>query len=264
MCGRFTQTMPGPELAAMFQVTTPFAVTFGAIGAAAAGPLFSSADASSEHPSETGDAVGRFILQPRYNVAPTQRVAIVRQGEAGARFIAPLRWGLVPFWAKDLGFGNRAINARLEGIEDKPAFRSAWRKRRCLIPISGFYEWKTEGKRKRPFLISPADGRPAAFAGLWERWGREGEAVDSFTIVTTAANSFMSAIHDRMPVFLREQVWSAWLDPARTDAADPFRVIEESPPPILRMVEVSSLVGNPRNESPDCIKPLAERNSPPA
>jgi putative SOS response-associated peptidase YedK len=133
-------------------------------------------------------------LTPRYNIAPTQQVLAVRQ-EDGKRAACRLRWGLVPFWADDLKIGYKLINARADGIATKPSFRDALKKRRCLIPVTGFYEWRTEGKAKMPFHIHRADGRPFVFAGLWERWTKGETPVESCTIVTTDANEFMAPLH---------------------------------------------------------------------
>jgi len=162
-------------------------------------------------------------LAPRYNIAPTQAAPAVRQRRepAGERTIQLLRWGLVPSWAKDLTIGARLINARAESLAEKPSFRSAFRKRRCLVPADGFYEWRAEGKRKQPYLIARRDEAPFAFAGLWERWtpkekGTGPEFIDSFTIVTTDANALLKPLHERMPVILAPSDYSRWLDPDAT------------------------------------------------
>ena len=160
-------------------------------------------------------------LQPRYNIAPTQTVAIVRRkDDGGGRELALVRWGLIPSWAKDASIGGRLINARAETVAEKPAFRGAFRRRRALVPADGFYEWrKREGDRpKQPLLIRRRDGQPFALAGLWEHWrGPEGE-VQTCTIVTTAANVVLAPIHDRMPVILDPASYDRWLDPAQPGA----------------------------------------------
>lgn len=154
-------------------------------------------------------------LLPRVNIAPGQDVAAVRAGDNGARHFAWLRWGLVPSWARDEKIGYRMINARAESVAEKPAFRAALRKRRCLIPADAFYEWRTETGGKQPYRITLSDGRPFAFAGLWERWEGAGVArpLETCTIVTTQANARLRALHDRMPVILEGADGDAWLDP---------------------------------------------------
>jgi putative SOS response-associated peptidase YedK len=177
-------------------------------------------------PTEAVRRMFDFPEQPnlavRVNIAPSQDVAAVRLGADGAsaRHFAWLRWGLIPSWAKEPGIGNRMINARAETIAEKPAFRAAFRRRRCLIPADGFYEWKTERGRKQPYRIALEGGAPFAFAGLWERWEGAGEAgaVESCTIATTEANARLKAIHHRMPVILAPEAYDLWLDPAAPGA----------------------------------------------
>lgn len=153
------------------------------------------------------------ILPARYNIAPTQQVVAVRATEAGREFTF-LRWGLVPFWADDVSIGNKLINARAETLAEKPVFRSAFRKRRCLLPASGFYEWRKEGKKKQPYRLSRPDEAPFLFAGLWEKKERDGEpALETCTIVTTEANAVVRPLHDRMPVILTKHAAAEWLDP---------------------------------------------------
>lgn len=198
-------------------------------------------------------------LAPRYNIAPTQPVLAVRAVPGnGRREIVALRWGLVPPWAKDPSIGDRMINARAETVAEKPAFRSAFRKRRCLIPASGFYEWKKTGGRKQPHYIRRRDGAPLAFAGLWERWAPEGEApLETCAIVTTDANDLLAAVHDRMPVILSPAAYDAWLDPG----ADPGRLralLAPSPPGDLEMYPIGLLVNNPRIDDPRLIVPAPQ------
>ncbi len=155
-------------------------------------------------------------LAPRYNIAPTQAVPVIRRGaEDGRRHFALLRWGLIPSWAKDAGIGSRMINARAESVADKPAFRSAFRRRRCLVPADGFFEWQKREEGKQPFRIARPDGGAFAFAGLWERWrDPAGDGpVESFTIITTDANAQLRPIHERMPVILDPEAFDLWLDP---------------------------------------------------
>src|SRR5246127_4117919 len=155
---------------------------------------------------------------PRYNVAPTQPIPVVRLID-GRRSFALLRWGLIPAWVKDLKGFSLLINARAESVLDKPAFRNAMRRRRCLIPADGFYEWRETGGRKQAFFVRRRDGSPFAFAGLCETWtGPNGEELDTAAIVTTTANRSLSVIHDRMPVILPDQAFDLWLDCAKVDA----------------------------------------------
>jgi putative SOS response-associated peptidase YedK len=154
-------------------------------------------------------------LTPRYNVAPSQQVFILRLNDEHRRFLAPVHWGLVPAWADDIKVGYKMINARDDGVATKPSFRHAFKKRRCLIVADGFYEWKKlDGKTKQPYYIRLKDERPFAFAGLWERWSKADPPVESCTIVTTEPNQLMEELHDRMPVILPPGAYDAWLDPA--------------------------------------------------
>ena len=193
-------------------------------------------------------------LQPRYNVAPTQAVPIIRRKEGGGRELTMVRWGLVPFWAKDLKIGSQLINARAETVTSKPAFRAAFAKRRCLVPADGFYEWqKREGsKLKQPMLIRRRDGAPFAFAGLWESWrGPDGE-VQTCTIVTTEANAVLSPIHNRMPVVLEPGAYDRWLDPEQPSA----ELLLPCPDEWLEAFPVSTQVNNVRNDAAELIEPL--------
>lgn len=151
-------------------------------------------------------------LEPRYNLAPTQDVPIVRRID-GAKRLERARWGLVPSWAKDTGIGAKLINARSETAAEKPAFRSAFKARRCLVPADGFYEWVADGKAKQPWLLEPKAGGPLAFAGLWEHWQQpDGADLQSCTILTTQASADIAHLHDRMPVILAPDVYDTWLD----------------------------------------------------
>lgn len=153
--------------------------------------------------------------KPRYNVAPTQRMPVVRRGDDAERTVAELRWGLIPGWSRGPGrMASVLTNARAETLTEKPAFRDAYARRRCLVPADGFYEWRKRGDRRMPFLFERADGEPLVFAGLWERWQGEGaEPLESFTIVTTAPNALVGELHDRMPVILPREAEDAWLEP---------------------------------------------------
>ena len=202
-------------------------------------------------------AADEAIHEPAYNIAPTQQVlTVTNDGELRAEY---MRWGLIPFWAKDAKIGYRMINARGETVAEKPSFRTALRKRRCLILADGFYEWqKLGGKQKRPMRIVLKSGEPFAFAGLWETWkDPEGEMVKSCTIITTAANDYLQPIHDRMPVILPRESESFWLD---KDVEDPLAltsVIAPYPDSEMEAFEVSTLVNNTRNKGPEVIDSVA-------
>jgi len=194
-------------------------------------------------------------VKPRYNIAPTQYVATVRDGAGGTRELASLRWGLVPFWAKDPSIGNRMINARAETVAEKPSFRNAYRQRRCLILADGFYEWHREGEVKIPYFISVADGKPFAFAGLWESWHSKStdESLETTTIVTAAANEYLSKLHHRMPVVLDPESADRWLA-GELDMPDDVPGLDTR----FRAWPVDRRVNNARNESPDLVEPVGQ------
>lgn len=229
MCGRFVSTTPPEELAQYFdaQPTTEAA------------------------------------LEPEYNVAPTTDVYVVLE-DGEARRVTPLHWGLVPFWAKDPSIGNRMINARADSLASKNAYRAAFKRRRCIVPADGFYEWKKVAgeKKKQPYFIHRPDDEPLAFAGLWEEWTPKGDdggdRLRSTTIITTEANETMAPVHDRMPVILPPSAWDAWLDPTNDDVAGLGKLLVPAPPQILTMHPVSTDVGNVRNRGPQLIEPLPE------
>lgn len=207
------------------------------------------------------DAFPLFDLpefKPRYNVAPTQQILAVRHEEGSDKPKGVfLRWGLVPSWADDLSIGNRLINARADGIAQKPSFRSAFKKRRCLILADGFYEWRKGEKPKdpkQPFHIHLKDRKPFAFAGLWEFWKKEEEPVESCTIITTEANDAISSLHDRMPVILPPSDYARWLDPGPVDPAILLEMLRAYPADQIEMEPVSTTVNNPRNETPQCLE----------
>jgi putative SOS response-associated peptidase YedK len=222
MCGRYTLKTPGKLVADLFGLA--------------------------EEPS----------LFPRYNIAPTQPVPVIRVLRANPdtkqRELVPLRWGLVPSWADDPAIGNRLINARSETVSSKPSFRGAFRHRRCLVPADGFYEWKKEGSKKQPVYIRKKDGQPFAFAGLWEEWEREGEVIESCTIITTAANDLMAEFHDRMPVILEPKDYGLWLDPGVQDPKLLEPLLRPFPSGEMEVYPVSRLVNDPRHEDPKCIE----------
>jgi putative SOS response-associated peptidase YedK len=220
MCGRFTLTATPKAIAETFQV-----------------------------PELPG-------LEPRYNIAPTQPVPIIRNAEgASSRALVQVRWGLIPSWADDPSIGNRLINARAETAAEKPSFRAAFRHRRCLIPASGFYEWQKVGTKKQPHYIRPPDNAPFAFAGLWEHWEKGGGPIESCTILTTEANVLMRPIHDRMPVILGPEAWDRWLDPNEQQAAALKPLLRPCPDGWLTAYPVSTRVNNPKYDGPACIAP---------
>ena len=196
-------------------------------------------------------------LQPRYNIAPSQPVAVVVN--EGKRALAEHRWGLIPSWAKDAKIGNRMINARSETVAEKPAFRAALKARRCLIPASGFYEWKKRGEQRVPHYIRRADAEPLGLAGLWEEWRAPGgQALRTCTIITTQANPFMARLHHRMPVILNPDQGAAWLDP---ELAGPQELLAQLPPhpaDYLASHLVSRQVNSPAFDSPACIEPVGD------
>ena len=198
-----------------------------------------------------------FDLKPRYNIAPTQAVVAVRQID-GHRELVSLRWGLIPAWAKDAGIGNRLINARSETILEKPSFRAAFQRRRCLIPASGFYEWQALPDGKQPFYFTPGDDVLMAFAGLWEQWrAPDGALVESCTILTTTANAVVAPIHDRMPVIVPPDFDAVWLDPT-SDIRQLHELCLAPPPVMLRCYPVSKAVNQVRNDSEALIQPQAQ------
>ena len=196
-------------------------------------------------------ASGSVPLDARYNIAPTQYVAAIRNAEDDTRELALLRWGLGPFWAKGASIGNRMINARAETVAEKPAYRAAYRHRRCLVLADGFYEWHREGSTKTPYYISAADGQPFAFAALWENWTSKetGESIQSTTLLTTEADEFMSSMHHRMPVVLSPDTAGHWLS-GEGDALQ--YALDHSPK--LQAWAVDRRVNNARNEGEDLIQ----------
>lgn len=197
----------------------------------------------------------------RFNIAPTQPIAIVRLVD-GKRQFALVRWGLLPSWVKDPKSFSLLINARGETAADKPAFRAAMKRRRCLIPADGFYEWKAYGDRKQPFYIHARDGEPMAFAGLWETWtGPNGEEVDTAAIVTTEANATLASIHDRMPVILRPEAFDQWLGAgtlasgadAKSDLDHALALIKPAPGDLLEAYPVSTQVNRVANDNPKLL-----------
>lgn len=222
MCGRFSQERPASELAEIF----------------AAEPLAEE-------------------LGPRWNVAPTDEAYVVVQ-RAERRAIVAYRWGLIPHWAENAKVASRMFNARSETLARSPAFADALKRKRCIVPVDGFYEWQRLGARRQPFTIGRADGRPLALAGLWSGWRdpSRDQVVRTFTIVTTGPNDQMATLHDRMPVVLPESAWGRWLDPELADLGELHGLFEPTDEVALRIEPVSDLVNNVRNDGPDLVVPI--------
>ena len=201
-------------------------------------------------------------MRPNFNMAPTQNspVVVVRHGEPA---VDRFRWGLIPFWAKSVTAAAKysLINARGEEITEKRSYAIAFKRRRCVVPLSGFYEWKREGKTKRPFAIQLRDHPIMSVAGVWERWqpGDDTEPVHSFSIVTTRANTFMADIHDRMPVILDGLDVEHWLDPEVQEPEQVLPLVRPCPPEWLTAYEVSTAVNSSRNNSPDVLQRISEQ-----
>lgn len=222
MCGRFTLTVDPEQLIAAFGLTS----------------------------------IPEFV--PRYNIAPTQNALVITGDQPHeAQF---MRWGLIPSWAKDADIGNRLINARAETAAEKPSFRTALRRRRCIVPASGFYEWQAQAEGKQPMYITLKDSPVMAIAGLWESWREPNsdEEVRTFTILTTGANTFMRSIHDRMPVLLHADDYPVWLDADEVPQAVLMGLMERDfESAALKAVPVSKAVNKPTVDSPELIEPLS-------
>ena len=223
MCGRFSQTASPEVIAQQFELIDP--------------PLFN----------------------PRYNIAPSQPVVAIRiDPDTTTRRLVQLRWGLIPSWAKDPKIGNQCINAKAETVAEKPAFRAAFKKRRCFVVASGFYEWQVRGPVKQPMWIGLRSKRPFAFAGLWEHWTpAEREPRETCTIITTEPNELMQSIHNRMPVILARTSYDQWLDPTFQQAEPLTALLRPYPSEELTAYPVSTLVNNPRHDAPQCLEPVA-------
>jgi putative SOS response-associated peptidase YedK len=225
MCGRFTLTDPDADIAQQF------------------------------------DLPAMPDLEPRYNIAPTQPVVAVRVPEPGAvRELAVFTWGLIPSWAKEPKMGARMINARSETAAEKPSFRAAFKRRRCLVIADGFYEWQKVDGGKQPQFIHMADRRPFGIAGLWEHWeGDEGSVIESCTLLTTEPNDLLRPIHNRMPVILKPEDYDLWLDPEvqQRERLQPLLTAYDGTE--MNHYPVSRFVNSPRNDGPDCIEPVPEQ-----
>ncbi len=222
MCGRITQTATPEMIAQQFHVAEP--------------PLF----------------------KPRYNIAPSQSVAAIRtEPDTTLRKLVMLRWGLIPSWAKDPKIGSQCINAKAETVAEKPSFRVAFRKRRCLVIVTGFYEWQVQGRSKQPMWIGLKSQRPFAFAGLWEHWQPPGgTGIKSCTILTTEPNELMRPIHNRMPVILPPASYDQWLDPTVQQTEPLKALLRAYPNDELMAYPVSTLVNNPRHDALQCLEPV--------
>ena len=223
MCGRFTQTASPEVIAQQFDITDP--------------PLF----------------------VPRYNIAPSQPIAAIRiDPVTTTRTLVMLRLGLIPSWAKDPKVGFHCINAKAETVAEKPSFRSAFKKRRCLVVATGFYEWQVQGRAKQPMWIGLKSQRPFAFAGLWEQWTpADGEPLETCTIITTEPNDLMAPIHNRMPVILAPTVYNQWLDPTFQQTEPLKALLRPYPSEELLVYAVSTLVNNPCHDAPQCLEPVS-------
>lgn len=230
MCGRIAQYTSASEIARRFDVLH-------------------------EHIREAEEA-------PRYNVAPTTNILAVRQGRDGERELVRLKWGLVPHWSVEPKTSYSTANAKAETVDTKPAFRSAFRSRRCLVPVDGWYEWQLlpEQKYKQPWFYRSADGHPVGIAGLWERWEQGNQILESCTLIVCEANELASRVHDRMPVVLGEEAWEAWLDPELPTGAAK-EMLKPCPNDWLSVHPVSRAVSYARNEGPELIESLTASKS---
>lgn len=215
--------------------------------------------------SVVAEQFGLFELEPftpRFNIAPTQPVAAVRlraEGDPPQREMVWLHWGLIPSWAKDPKIGARMINARSETAAERPAFRAAFRRRRCLVVADGFYEWQRRGGRKQPYFIRMRDDRPLAFAGLWEHWeGPDGTVISSCTLLTTGPNQLVEPIHNRMPVILGGEDYGRWLDPAVEQPGPLASLLRPYPSDAMIAYPVSTYVNSPTHDDPQCVERVAE------
>jgi putative SOS response-associated peptidase YedK len=198
------------------------------------------------------------LFNPRYNIAPSQSIAAIRiDSDTAPRTLVLLRWGLIPSWAKDEKIGSQCINAKAETVAEKPSFRSAFKKRRCLVIADGFYEWQRQGEHKQPMWIGLRSKLPFAFAGLWEHWKSvDEEPVETCTIITTEPNDLMTPIHNRMPVILAPTSYDQWLDPTLQNIETLNRLLRPYPSEELTAFPVSTLVNNPRHDAPQCLEPV--------
>jgi putative SOS response-associated peptidase YedK len=211
-----------------------------------------------------GAASEEYEWGPRYNVAPSQPVPVIRQdAREPARRLSKMRWGLVPSWSTDPSIGYKTINARSETVATTPSFREPFKSQRCLIPADGFYEWKREGKTKQPYCFEVNGGELFAFAGLWDKWiNLQGEVIESCTILTTTPNTLLADFHDRMPVILSPDNYDLWLGPAFRNTASVSEVLLPFDSAMMRCYPVSTRVNQVQNDDPDCAKPVDRAPSP--
>lgn len=220
---------------------------------------------SPEKLAELFKTINFLDFPQRFNIAPTQPVVGIRAAENHDRFGEMFRWGLVPFWAKDLKIGQRLTNARAETLKEKPSFRGAYKYRRCLIPSSGFYEWKTIDRQKQPFYIRLRDRSPMAMAGLYEIWTHpEGSEIRTATIITTRANDMMAPLHHRMPVLLDSGDYDRWLDPSNQTSKGLDPLLKPYPSEKMEAYRVSAYVSRTGQEGPRCIAPVELEGDAPA
>jgi putative SOS response-associated peptidase YedK len=197
---------------------------------------------------------------PAYNICPTQRITAVRAAaDAGRRELVPLKWGLIPSWSKDPKIATHCINAKAETVATKPAFRSAFKRRRCLVLADGYYEWTGAKGHKQPWHFRLRDEAPFAFAGLWEHWKPPdgGEPVETCTLITTDANELAAQYHDRMPVILHPADYSRWLDPGYDRADGLMPLLAPYPAELMSVSKASTLVNSPKNQGPELLRPVA-------
>lgn len=197
---------------------------------------------------------------PRYNIAPTQPVHIVRRSAASTRELVLVRWGLIPSWVKKLAEFSTLINARAETAAEKPSFRTAMRHKRCLVPATGFYEWTGAKGRRRPMLIRPIDRGPMAFAGLYEHWhGADGSELETMAILTVPSNRLIASIHDRMPAILPPEMFDRWLDDLHLKPRDAGPMLQPAPEDLLDVTEIDPKINNSRAEGPEAVQPVAQQ-----
>jgi len=201
------------------------------------------------------DNVDDLLLEARYNIYPGQNVPVIIMEER-KKFVM-MRWGLVPSWSNDPLIGFQMINARAETLSQKASFKNSFKKLRCIIPCSGFYEWKKlDKKTKVPYFIRLRNGTPFALAGLWDRWNKDGGNLTTFTIITTTPNNIIKPIHDRMPVILKSENHDMWINPDITDTENISDFLKPYPSEEMELYEISTFVNNPKNDSPECIEPI--------
>lgn len=230
MCGRFSLATAGPIVAEIFAIDDP-------------------------DPAVMAD------WRARYNIAPSQPAIVIRAAGDGKRQLGMLRWGLIPRWAKDPKAGPAPINARADTVAAKPMFKGLLARRRCIVPADGFYEWKTEGRKKLPVYFQMRDRRPFGLAGLWEQWKGGDQTIESFTLLTTEPNDLVETVHDRMPAILPPEAYSEWLDPGLSDSERLLSLLGPFPADRMTAVPVGTRVNSPAFDDPACIEPAGQQGS---